>query len=473
MRWSSLLGAMLPGTILLAGQALAQQPAPARQAGQGSDQELERQLDQELKRQLDRQLERKPHRQLDRQLAAIVADPAQPLSGLAVLAIRDGKVIYEGQFGLARIDTAGTGTSRPVTPDTLFRIASISKMMTTFGLMRLVEAGSVSLDADVSAYLGFTLRNPHFPERPITLRHLLTHTASLRDDAGYSWGTEVALKDVLVRGGSRYGSGAMWAMNAAPGAWFSYANLGWGVIGTVMERVTGERFDRLMRRLLLDPLAIRGGYNPAAFSLQEQADTATLYRRRTTDTEIWHPAGPWIAQVDDFGVKAPTPPAGIERYVPGTNGTLFSPTGGLRVCARDLGKVMLMLAGGGVHEGRRILSAESIALMMREHWRHDGRNGDTLGGLYHSWGLGMQRFDDIDGKGSRLADGMHAAAVGHLGEAYGLISTFAFDPARRDGLISLIGGVGNDPERDPGRYSAHTRAEEVILTTLYRGAIGR
>ena len=59
--------------------------------------------------------------------------------------------------------------------DTLFRIASISKMMTTLGLMRLVEEGKLDLDADVCGYLGFTLRNPHFPDRPITLRQLLTH----------------------------------------------------------------------------------------------------------------------------------------------------------------------------------------------------------------------------------------------------------------------------------------------------------
>jgi CubicO group peptidase (beta-lactamase class C family) len=396
---------------------------------------------------------------LDSRLAAIVADPAQPLSGLAVLAVRDGKVAYTGQFGLARMGAAPV----PVTPRTLFRIASISKMMTALGLMRLVEDGKVSLDEDIGTYLGFAVRNPHFPDRAITLRHLLTHTSSLRDDAGYSWGFDIALKDRL--------HGQAWAANAPPGRYFSYCNLGWGVIGTVMERVTGERFDRLMRRLLLDPMGLRGGYLPAAFGPDEVADTATLYRRRTTDTEIWNAAGPWIAQVDDFGTRPPVPPAGIERYVPGTNATPFSPTGGLRISAADLGKVMLMLLDGGRHEGRQILKRETLALMFAEHWRHDGGNGDTLNGLYHSWGLGVQRFADFDGKGNRLVEGGRFAAVGHLGEAYGLISTFAVDLANRNGIVSLVGGVGSDPERDPGRYSAHTRAEEAILTTLYRGAI--
>ena len=116
---------------------------------------------------------------LDAQLAGIVNDPAHPLASLSVLAIRDGRVAYSGQFGYARI--AGR---QPVTERTLFRIASISKMMTTFGLMRLVEEGRLSLDEDVGTYLGFALRNPNFPDRPITLRQLLTHTSSLRDDAG-------------------------------------------------------------------------------------------------------------------------------------------------------------------------------------------------------------------------------------------------------------------------------------------------
>ncbi|QGZ43127.1 serine hydrolase [Pseudoduganella flava] len=407
---------------------------------------------------------------LDRSLAAIVADPARPLASLAVLAVRDGRIVYEGQFGQARI-----GTAKPVTARTMFRIASISKMMTTLALMKLVEDGAVRLDEDVGTYLGYPLRNPHFPDRPITLRQLLTHTSSLRDDAGYSWGADTALKDVLVPGGARYGTGAMWARNAGPGRYFTYCNLGWGVIGTVMERVTGERFDRLMRRLLLDPMGLRGGYNPAAFTADEVADTATLYRRRTTDTEVWNPAGPWIAQVDDYDTKAPAAPPGIEGDVPGTNGTLFSPTGGLRISAHDLGKVMLMLIGGGIHEGRRILRPETIALMFEEHWRYaakDGQpNGDTLHGLYHSWGLGAQRFPDVDGAGNRLVEGGHFTAVGHLGEAYGLVGTFAVDLAHRNGIVSLIGGFGTDPERDPGRYSAHTRAEEAILTTLYRGAV--
>jgi CubicO group peptidase (beta-lactamase class C family) len=402
-----------------------------------------------------------PHRRaaaLDTALAAIAADPACELASLSVLAIRAGEVRYEARFGRRFIGHDGL-PDKPVGPDTLFRIASISKMTTTLGLLRLYEDGKVDFDADVSRYLGFALRNPHFPARAITLRHLLTHTSSLRDEGGYSWEAEVALKDVLVPGDDR-----MYATNAGPGAYFTYCNLGWGVIGTAMENIAGERFDRLMRRLLLDPLGLQAGYLPAELPPAALANLATLYRKRTVDTEVWDPQGPWIAQADDYGVE---PPAAIEHYVVGTNATPFSPTGGLRIGARDMGVVMRMLMGSGP----RLLKPATLDLMFSRQWTYDGRNGDTSDGLFRCWGLGNEQFPDAPG--IRLVDGGGFPAVGHLGDAYGLMSVFVFDRARRNGMIALVGGTSTDPfaPANKGKYSALARFQERILTALYQGAI--
>ena len=403
-------------------------------------------------------------RALDATLAAIVDDAAHPLASLSVLAIRHGKVSYQQQFGYRHIG-ATPADSLPVTPATLFRIASVSKMMTTVGLMRLVEQGRLSLDQDVGIYLGFSLRNPHFPQQALTLRSLLSHTSSLRDAGGYAWGPERSLRDVFTAGGD-----SMWDKQTAPGRYFTYANLNWGVIGTVMEKVTGERFDLLMRRLLLDPLDVRGGYHPAAFSAQDVANTATLYRKRTLDTETWQPQGPWIAQADDFYQR---PPAGIERYVIGSNATVFSPTGGLRISAAGLGKVMQMLLDGGRYQHQQLLQPASIALMFGRQWQlaPDASNGDSERGLYRAWGLGNQQFDAVAGQGNGLADGASFDAVGHLGDAYGLVSAFVLDFKNRNGMVMLVGGTGSDPERYPGTYSAMGRSGELILTALYRGAM--
>jgi len=400
--------------------------------------------------------------QLDRELAAITADPACELASLAVLAIRGGKVVYENAFGRRRIGNGGM-PDLPATPDTLYRIASVSKLMTTLGLMRLVEDGKFDLDADVSAYLGFTLRNPHFPQQAITLRHLLTHTSSLRDEAGYSFPPGATLRAFF---GS--GPGAMYAQQGAPGKFYTYSNLGWGIIGTMMERATGERFDRLMARLLLQPLGLDASYYPAELPPAALNRVATLYRKRTVDTEAWSAAGPWIAQADDYGTRPPAPVA--NTYVIGENATPFSPTGGLRISARGLGTVMLMLMHGGVHDGRRILKASTLAQMFARQWTAVDTDGvhNTADGRFTARGLGNAHYPDQPGK--RLVEGGFDA-VGHLGDAYGLRSVFAFDATRRNGMVVLVGGTAVDPASRPGRGAILAGFEEKVLTSLFHHAI--
>ncbi|MEP6701779.1 MAG: serine hydrolase domain-containing protein [Betaproteobacteria bacterium] len=426
-------------------------------------------------------------RALDAELAAITADPAYPLASLSVLAIRGGRVVYEGQFGLRTIDSADPARNHRANAQSLYRIASISKLVTTLGVMRLIEAGTLELDRDAGDYLGFPLRNPHFPETPITLRMLLTHTSSMRDDSGYYWdkASGVTLSDVLLPGGARYGTGAMWAANARPGAYFSYANFSWGVVGTIMERATGERFDRLMRRLVVDPLHLHGGFEPAEFAAADLANVATLYRKRVDvdGKEVWNTAGPWVAQVDDYTHAAPVPRASAD-YVAGTNGTLFGPQGNCRLSAEGLATIAQMLMHRGRHRGRAFLQPATVAMMLSEQWHYDARggigadgtvgaNGDNGFGSHresmNAWGLGNQHFVDRSGVGvgDRLVEGGGFVAKGHTGDAWGLRGALLFDPAKKDALICLIGGHGFDPETNPGKYSAQFRHEEKILTAMH------
>lgn len=383
-------------------------------------------------------------------LAAIARDPACALASLSVLALRGGRPVYQAQFGQRSI-----AANLPVSADTLYRIASVSKLVTTLGVLRLVEAGKLDLDADVSSYLGFSLRNPHFASRAITLRSLMTHTSSLRDDGGYSWPLSTSLANAIKP--------VMWASNAGPGDYFTYCNLGWGIIGTIMEAATGERFDLLMRRLVLAPLGVRGAYNLAALGTD---NVATLYRKRTVDTEVWDAAGPWIVQADDV-TTPPAPPAGIDAYRPGSNATPFSPTGGLRISAAGLGTIMQMLIAGGMHQGQRLLQASSVELMFTRQWTYDAvvDNGNTNGDLFLAWGLGNQQFPDRPG--SRLIEGGGFNAVGHLGDAYGLRSLFLFERASGTGFVVLIGGTSSDPDTQKGAHSPLARVEERILDTLW------
>lgn len=426
---------------------------------------------------------------LTRRLQAIADDPALPLPGLSVLAIRHGDVVYRRHFGARRLAEAGR-PARPIDDDTLFRVASLSKFVTALGAMKLVEQGKLRLDADIGDTLGYRLRNPHFPERPITLRMLLTHTSSLRDAGGFKFAPEVDLREVLVPGGAHYGKGGMWDDGHAPGAWFEYVNFNWGLLATVMEAATGERFDRLMRRLLFDPMGLKAGFYLVDFAPASIDDVATLYRKREKDgAETWDPDGPWIAQADDFGVKAPAAPAGLAAYRPGSNGSVFGPQGSLRISTADLGRIMLMLMHDGRHEGKRILAPQTIAAMFARQWtlqpagggaaRNGSANGDggSYRGLYHAWGLGNQHFTDTsivrDGRasGDRLVEGGGFTGVGHLGWSWGLNALFVFDPASKDGMIYVSTGVGADPDRQHGSFSSEARFQERITDALYRGAI--
>lgn len=420
---------------------------------------------------------------LTRQLQAIVDDPAMPLPGLAVLAVRGGELVYSRQFGSKRLGTQGK-PAEPVDADTLFRIASVSKFVTTLGTMKMVEQGRLDLDRDIGDYLDYRLRNPHFPDRPITLRMLLTHTSSLRDEGGFKWAPEVDLREVLLPGGRHYGNGAAWARDRAPGGWFEYVNFNYGLVATVMERAAGKRFDSLMRELVFDPMGLKAGFYLADFAPARVQDVATLYRKREKDgMEAWDPNGPWIAQADDFGVEAPSAPPGLERYVVGTNGSLFGPQGSLRISANELGAIMLMLMNEGRHGGRRILEPETIATMLSRQWTAspDGANGngdsDNFRGLYHAWGLGNQHFVDASSsgpgrpRGDRLVEGGGFTGVGHLGWSWGLNALFVFDPATRNGMVYVATGVGADPDLQPGRFSSESRFQERITDALYRGAI--
>jgi CubicO group peptidase (beta-lactamase class C family) len=425
--------------------------------------------------------------ELDRELLAVMNTPGRALSSVAALAIRDGRVVYANAFGHAFIDPNDPTKHRAATTDSLYRIASISKLVTAVAVAKLADEGRIDLDRDISEYFGYRVRNPNFPDAKITLRMLMTHTSSLRDAGGYNFPERVNLRDVLVPGGTHYGNGAMWSKERAPGSFFSYCNFGWGLIATAMERATDERFDRLMERLLFAPLGVTATFDPAALAPDKRAKVATLYRKRSeiNGKEVWNSAGPWVPQVDDFS-KEPPKPRGSDAYAIGSNGSLYGPQGGVRISVNDLGKLMLMLINDGQHEGRQVLSAKAVSLLLSEQWRFDraafsgkgnrAEDDEGEGGLFNAWALGPQIFLDISGgkgRGDRIVEGGGFTGVGHLGNAYGLTSAFILNPKTKNGLIFMVGGTAADPEGDKGAYSAFYRYEERILTALHRGALQR
>ena len=407
-------------------------------------------------------------RNLDRTLQAILDDAARPLASLSVVAIKKGSVVYARAFGDRWIDPQDDARNKPATTETRYRVASISKVLTAIGALKLFEAGELELDRDVSDYLGWTLRNPNFPDAPITTRMLLSHTSSLRDDNGYAFGADVWLQDVLHPDGELFDPRS-WA-EQAPG-FFAYTNLNFGVLATVMERITEIRFDQFMQDTVLKPLGMGGGYNPASFSNSRLKTLATLYRKFSDGR--WDARTPWVAQVDDYADDPPTEPD--TDYQIGTNGTLFSPQGGLRASPLELSRVALMLMNDGLIDNQVFLEPQTVQMMRSDQWTYDAKkaNGDHFAGLFRSWGLSLQRYTDAsdDQRGDRIIQTGGLKWFGHLGEAYGLLSGMLFDPVTKNAMIYAIGGLGANQEKDPGSYSAFFRREELIMNALYDHAI--
>lgn len=374
---------------------------------------------------------------------------AQPSTGQpATIAVQFDRTAIRPVLAEGLADKA---TARAATADDPVRIASISKLVTTLGVLRLVDQGQLDLDRDVSDYLGWPLRNPAFPDTPITLRQLLSHQASLTDGADYI----VPLDETLRQ---RLGDPRAWDARHGPGSgWFAYSNINFPVAASVVERVTGQRFDAAMQRLVLQPLKLDacfnwGGCSPAAYKR-----AVVLYR-----------ASGEVARDDLNGVPPAclVVPAGdgscnLAVYTPGWNGALFSPQGGLRISMRDLARIGQMLA----RRGQDFISPASYAELTRAQWRMApgkggiGEYGET-NGFFCAYGLGLQL---IGGGAAGCADDLFGDGVprlGHSGEAYGLRSGLWFDPQTGRGIAFFTSAVADDTPK--GRRAFTAREEAVI-----------
>ena len=384
-------------------------------------------------------------------LLALAAANAAPPATVAVQFDRQAirPVLAEGEADRASHRAAGA--------DDPVRIASISKLVTTLGVMRLVDQGKLDLDRDISDYLGYRVRNPAFPDRPITLRLLLSHQSSLID------GDDLYIVPLGVTLRERLADPRVWDAGHAPGSgWFHYTNLNFPVVASIMEKVSGERFDVLMSRLVLKPLGLDACFNWGA------GCSAGAYRRAVV---LYRSTGE-VAR-DDLRGSPPACPvfvvAGtactLQGYRPGENGALFSPQGGLRISMLDLAKIGQLLARGG----RGFLSRKAFAEMTRPAWRFDGSNGlgedGTASGFFCTYGLATHT---IGSKGKGCNDDLFGdgrVRIGHSGDAYGLKAGLWVDMNTGRGLAFFTSAV---PDTEPKGRSAFLLREEQTVSRASR-----
>jgi CubicO group peptidase (beta-lactamase class C family) len=376
----------------------------------------------------------------------VAAAPVPPSPYSAQVRVSFDRTSTSVTFAEGKADASG----RAVTADDPVRLASVSKLVTALGVMRLVEAGRLDLDRDVSDYLGWRLRHPDYPDTPITLRLLLSHRSGLMD------GDDLYLIPLgeTVRG--RLGDVRVWDRAHAPGSFYRYTNLNFPVVASVMEAATGERFDRLMTRIVFRPLKLDGCFNWSGCSDRAVARAVTLFG---ADGSV---------RRDALGGKRPdclvNVKAGVacdlSGYRPADNGALFSPQGGVRISMRDLARIGQMLLRGG--DG--FLTRRSIATLTAPVWRYDGSNGATAeggdGGFLCAYGLAVQTLAQ---GGARCRDDLFGdgiARVGHAGDAYGLKSGLWIDPKAGTGVAYFVTAVPGDAPA--GARSAFTAAEEAM-----------
>ncbi len=415
------------------------------------------------------------------------ASPTE-IPGIQMVLIKNSKIIFDHAAGSARINE---GINTRLSTDHKVRVASISKLILTMAFMTLVEEGKVDLDADISEYLGFELRNPNFPDRTITARQLLSHTSSIRDGTHYFMGLNGDFKDFFRPGTGdqsayHFEKGAHFASDKTqgPGDYFTYSNLNFGILSGIIENTSQTRMDMFVKERLFDPLGINASFSVCTLGENNYADLATLYRRGNGG-ETWNPDGPWIPQVDGDPIgcyyesdhfarnKQPdlTP---LDNYQLGKNPTLFSPQGGLRASSNDLAKLMLLMMQDGKWEDNQIIKKSSIDQMLTPVWQYDknSKNGHTGGeavegdqsahGMMTTYGLSTHIIDLKDWGLSDTTKKLY----GHLGSAYGLQGQFWYDPVTNDGFVAFITGVGDDPANAKATIPLYAIEEAVLKLGL-------
>jgi CubicO group peptidase (beta-lactamase class C family) len=329
-----------------------------------------------------------------------------PTAGLAVGVVRDGSLEWFYGHGLADI-----ATNTPVTEDTVFRIASITKTFTAIAVMQLWEQGLVDLYAPAGDYLrAYRLVPAKAGFRPATLRHLLTHTGGVRAVRRASdllrpalgWGAPLGRPPALAE---YYRDGLR--IDVEPGTKWAYSNHGFATPGQIVEDVSGLPFHRYLRERVFAPLGMEHAGLVRSERLRPRL--ATAYELRSGGLDV----------VADRGIATQGASA------------VYSSTS-------DLARYVAALLGGGANEHGSVLRAETLALLFEPHYQSDPR----LDGM----GLGFFR-DEVGGH----------RTVGHDGDLEGVPHGHAarsrrWDRSPRAGqhrLVRPARGAGARHERAP------------------------
>jgi len=264
---------------------------------------------------------------------------AHTMAGAVFLVATKDKILDEETVGFADVET-----QKPMSPDNEFAIASMTKPMTGVALMMLVDEGKVSIDDPVEKYLpefkGQTVKGPNGtlvpPTHPILIREILSHTSGLPN-------VPDRVTEPIAKRTETFGKTPL---DFQPGTKFVYVNAGIDTAARIIEVVSGEPYEKFLQEHLLTPLGM-------------------------SDTTFWPDAGQLTRLVSFY--KATPDNKGLAKQVspnvpiPGKPRIYPLAAGGLSSTAADLLKFCRMMLQGGVYEGKRYISEDSLAAMTKTH----------------------------------------------------------------------------------------------------------
>lgn len=324
---------------------------------------------------------------------------------MQVAIINAGKVIGTYATGWA------TKATDLMTVDHKIRVASISKVVIGITAMLLQEGGVIDIDADIGDYWNVTARNNAYPDTPITIRTILTHTSSI-----ISYGDDYSTDYTSIC--SRLANGYC---DTEPGSIDGrfYNNYAFRVLGSTLEIAANQRVDDILQEHLFSLLDI-----DASFASGDISDTdmlVTLYREsgevaRSVETQK-------NLHLSD---------------TPGGNGAYFA--GGLTISVSDLAKIVALLAADGVYEGQQLLSNASVALM------EEYIPTPLSDGSYQA-----QPLFYVPGLYGR------AGIYFHPGSAYGVFNCISYDSDTGDGVAVLTTGANGAADH----YDIYNVCDEV------------
>ena len=340
--------------------------------------------------------------------------------GLSVVVVKDNKIVYQHAYGY-NPNYNKEEARNPIKKDNLYYLASVSKTFVGTAIMQLVEKGFLSLDDDVNNHLDFIVRNPYFPDIPITIKMLLCHHSSLKNGADYD-----SFDKIRPQFNKDYKS---FYNNYKPGSQLAYSNLGFVLLGAVIEKVSGLRFDQYIMKNIIKPLKLYGSYNMSDLD-------SNLFVRTY-----------WYSHVSKRFYKQEmtyrNDQEQMSHYVPGYSTPALRPADGMVISPDDLAKYMLMHMNKGKYKHyKRILKEESEEQL----WQKQGNS---------VFGLSFVHF---------LTTIPGADLIGMTGGARGIHSSMLFQPEGKYGFVVICNGCTAKP-------ADGSEMNKLIIRELYNTLI--